>query len=455
MRSFKDSFVHNPIGWYNDENADGWEDKKELFLLKTAEECYREDFLRIIVPHNQSRVIDQAAAARVERYLDNMITGASGGHLCGDTSLVTGGGVTALNMSPTRRTAIALASAVKSKGSAIVVAHSQGNLLAHLAYARLARELGDDANRVMRIVNVANTSVLAAHGLDMTHGNDRALALLLALGQRYKRTTPRCNDERCNFVITSATLAGTSVDGVDADNHDFITTYLSGAHVDVLNPQGISFTDGRTEFRDRFVDFVYAAAASLDAFNPVTMVATARVFRIDDESALLRRVLANPVRLGDVVTFNVTYPLNIPDALPDDPTVGAYYGFAGGNTRVTLKVGSNPIIERPVTASSSTIFVTRLGNSGVGDPLGGFRGFYKFEGNETCVTVCVHSIQMQLVEKRLGTLVTSDSLPRKVPTLESLGEAPSDRLVLLWVSLPGNPRIDSLVWAKIESLRAR
>ena len=267
-REFSVSLIHNPIGWFNVKNdASGPQDRSELFLLKTAEECFASDFTRILVPHNQPRPIDREAAARVSAYLDNIIPGPKGNHDCGANALSDGDRVTASNMAPTKDAAIALADKVQELGSSIVVAHSQGNLLAHLAYARIASLRGDETNRIVRILNVANTSLLSANSLNMTHASDEAVALLILLGQGTTRTTPYCPNEHCNFGVALPSLNGVDVPG-DGDNHGLVQSYLSNSSVTVRSAPGVSFTNGAESFQDRFVDFVYAAVKSLDLANP-------------------------------------------------------------------------------------------------------------------------------------------------------------------------------------------
>jgi hypothetical protein len=195
QRTFDVTVVYNPMGGITNDNA-------ELFLLKTAEECYRNDFGLIAVPHNQLRLIDRNAALRVKAYLENIVPGRKGGHNCGDAGMVDSGVVTAADMEATKAAALGLVERVKRDHPAVVVAHSQGNLLAHLGYSSLASDYGDEANKMMRVVNVANTSELSAHGLDLTHSGDRALMALRALPGTYlifaSRTTP--DEPVRNFV---------------------------------------------------------------------------------------------------------------------------------------------------------------------------------------------------------------------------------------------------------------
>lgn len=284
-RRFVVSFVYNPTGWEfaaldperSRENDD--RDLIELFMLKTAEECFREDFRLISVPHNHPQSINRDAATRVKRFLDNMIPSeVAATPICGATALSSAGTVTAQDLEPTRETVIRLVQRIRTLGSAVVVAHSQGNLLANLAYASLASEFGDEVSGRMRLVNVANTSELSANDLDLTHSRDAALGYLKflptkvndglgILGDKYQgqgaRATTECNPlSICPFVLSAPTLA--TDESLLIVGHGFVGTYLSDSAVSVIRPQEVPITSGAVGFVDRFVDFVYAAAASLE-----------------------------------------------------------------------------------------------------------------------------------------------------------------------------------------------
>jgi len=270
--------VYNPTGAGSVETntAAGFiEDSKEVFLLKTAEECFRADFAAIAVPHTEpTRATNLAAANRVKDYLDNMVPG-TGGLECGNNGLAALRLVSNEDMEGFKQAALAIVERVKRFDATIVVAHSQGNLAAHLAYAALVAEMGSAANQRMRVVNVANPSALSAHGLDVTLATDRVvnavkstpLALSLpTLGGSLWRSTPDCRvPDVCDFSIGTALLAGGSGYG-DLLRHSFIDTYLSTFHAELgigAQASGIAYTPGHTAFADRLVDTVYAAAQSL------------------------------------------------------------------------------------------------------------------------------------------------------------------------------------------------
>jgi len=253
-------------------------------LLKTSEEKYKSDLVKISVPFNQSKPIDTDAAKNVKSYLDNIMP--SQGSIIASTSIELAGLIDAARMKSTQDAAFSLINKVKSKGSAIVIAHSQGNMLANLAYASIASEMGNETSKMIRVVNVANNSEISVNGLDFTHIDDKALELLenLPIASVFRRSTPACNFLLvCRFVRSPPQFGGASFPGPstsdiipDSLHHNFVEVYLSENPLpDVLYPNeiGVTFTQGATHFRDRFEDFVYAAANSLSSSqvgNPIS-----------------------------------------------------------------------------------------------------------------------------------------------------------------------------------------
>ena len=288
-RVFSVYLIWNPIGFAGSESGcDLCQDKKELFVEKVAEEKFADDFAKILAPHNQSTVIDKAAALRVKAYLDDMtpcpnsfVTDASP---CVD-SLETSGAVMDTDMAASQLAVKSLLSLVKDLRSAIIVAHSQGNLLANLAWASYASEIGNDIRKRVRVINVANTSKFSVNNLNLTHGLDAALfsaaadVSSISLGadvsletlpsqySNWKRITPVCANSACNFYLKPATFGGVKVlDRIF--RHRFAETYLSSYELPVvLEDQGVNFTSNKIAFIDRFEDFVYAATLSLDMEN--------------------------------------------------------------------------------------------------------------------------------------------------------------------------------------------
>ena len=77
-RFFSVHVVWNPIGWYGtDQGADLSQDTMELFVLKTAEENFTQNFQKLLAPYNQSSIVDKSAALEVAKYLDNMLPGSN------------------------------------------------------------------------------------------------------------------------------------------------------------------------------------------------------------------------------------------------------------------------------------------------------------------------------------------------------------------------------------------
>ena len=286
-RVFAVKLVWNPVGWYGNKNGnfDFSQDLQELFLLKTAEEKYAADFGLILAPHDQTRIIDKAAATRVAAYIDDMTPG--------NNSLETSGEISDSAMARTQLAVRTLVAVVQRLKSAVIVGHSEGNLLANLAFASIAATQGNDIYKSVRVVNVANTSEFAVSGLNFTHAGDAALfsaasATFIDLSletlpkqKGWTRTTPACRDNRaCNFTIAPATFGMPTSAIPDQGlkdkplDHSIYETYLSTATVPIIDSQGVSLSPTAIGFVDRFEDFIYAAALSLETSQGVTAGST-------------------------------------------------------------------------------------------------------------------------------------------------------------------------------------
>lgn len=293
QKSFRVSAIWNPIGFNGTaiDTLDLEEDALELFLLKTAEEWYREDLQQLMMPFYAPRALtsdELAAAARVSSYVEDMTPGGNSVEGLNSSGQVY---VTDADMARTQRAVEQLVTRIKRLGSVVVAAHSEGNLLANLAYARLAVDVGAEVARAIRIVNVANTSEFSVHGLNFTHEADAALfggVCLWTPSLQYmastankiypgddhlRRITPSCPDNGlCEFAIADSPFGVPSP--TDCPNHNFKDFYLSDDRtVPVVVTQGVSFTPGQDEMRDRFEDMVYAAveSLSLDLVVPITI----------------------------------------------------------------------------------------------------------------------------------------------------------------------------------------
>ena len=263
-KSFCVSSVWNPVGFDGiKEGVSFVQDSMEIFLLKTAEERFAEDFKKVMFPFSQPNKIDMDAAGRVARYIGDMTPG--------DNSLENDKKITDSDMGYTQFATRALVSGIEQWKPVVVIAHSQGNLLANLAYAKLASKYGDDIAKMIRVINVANNSEFSVNNLNFTHVFDDAVYVGLKnlpnLVSGWTRTAPRCPyDPACNFAVASPTL-GISVPGVISFySHDMVDTYLSDQKVELYDKYenlGITFRPSENRFRDRFEEFVYAAADSL------------------------------------------------------------------------------------------------------------------------------------------------------------------------------------------------
>jgi hypothetical protein len=213
----------------------------------------------------------------------------------------------------------------------------------------------------------------------------------------------------------------------------FIRSHPSGMFCSVSNGDG-TVTETVTSIKVDCIDAPFRTST-------LTFVAKGLVYRIDDSNLLLRNFLGTPVAIGDPVTFTVTYPINASDTLPNDPTTGVYYGFYGGESSVTMKIGANAPITKPVSDTQSTFFQVHTSASTAPG--------YNFQGNDndTCSNCLWESIQLVLSG---SSLITSDALT--TPSLDSFPTGPNNRFMYLWVNLPGNAGGQSFVHASVESL---
>ncbi len=275
-RSFNVEFVWNPEGWYqNATDTQGCgkpcQDIYELMVLKSSEEDFSASFERILAPHNASSVIDVAAAAEVRKYADSLVLGTN--------SALASGFINADRMSGTKAALDSLSGVMRQSARTIVVGHSQGNLIANLAWGTIAAEIGQELRKKVRVVNVANTARFSVNGLDLTHDDDPALAALKVSPGAYNfvRTTPDCAGAVCEFKLAGATFKAPSEFSCLSAllgnlnvlcKHYFVETYISSDDIPAnLRDQGVTFTQNATKFKDRLEDLVYAAAQSLDVEN--------------------------------------------------------------------------------------------------------------------------------------------------------------------------------------------
>lgn len=260
-RSFRVALVYNAAGaggaGPSTTSDNAIQDLRELYLLKTSEEWYASAFPDIEHPHNYKSDLPRSAGSSIAGYASDLAFGA--------TSLEASGEMTDASMLSVKQAIEGLVVRIQNKKPAIVVAHSQGNLIANLAWAHLVSRYGIGARDMVRFVNVANNARFSPSGLDLTHDADGALSALKALGiglRDWERTTPRC-DGACTFELAGPTFGGAN--DVPDVGHGFEDVYLSDIELpSILKQQGVEYTPGARRFVDRLEDLVYAANQSLE-----------------------------------------------------------------------------------------------------------------------------------------------------------------------------------------------
>jgi Protein of unknown function (DUF1566)/PKD domain len=106
----------------------------------------------------------------------------------------------------------------------IVVAHSQGNIIVNLAWVKMVKYLTLDELKRIRIINVANTSLLSPHGSNITHSDDKQIySFLPALAMKPPRAT--------KFRVLAPTFSANMDISGSNGNHSFTPVYLSGQAV--------------------------------------------------------------------------------------------------------------------------------------------------------------------------------------------------------------------------------
>lgn len=448
---FSVELIWNPTG-YNGQPSllelELIQDLRELFLLKAGEESFAADFRRLLHPHDRSTSLDPTAAANVADFSFNMARPG-----------LAPPGISEGDLARTKLVITRLVEAVESYGRATVVAHSQGNLLANLAWARLVSRHGDNAARMMRLVNVANTSEFSLNGLNLTHAGDAALfssatsinidTILnwlvtdqsletLATRKGWTRSTPATycpNNGICPFTLAAPTFdefKGTlwyvpRLAVIDSRlKHSIVSTYLSdtvGHSVAERVPgaMGVPFTPGALRFRDRFEDLLYAAASSFavsGSAEPAIAVQPAAVRVIAGERATFtvvaigagplsyqwrRNGVAVPCSSPESCTTYETPPLTVADA-------GAVYDVVVSN--VLGSVASLPAIVTVDTRTSVITTVAELKNSFVRSecrPASGSGAFSALVEYRACGPAAVADFELSFggcVLQKIGSIVT-------------------------------------------------
>lgn len=381
--------VWNPIGFYG--KADGqWDlaqDQQELFVLKTGEETYASELRSLACNFRAAECpANKAAADAVVSYVESLNASID---IWQSTSKISK--LISVDMSGTYRAIKALAGGISSDKNAIIIAHSQGNLLANLALSIISSKYGEKARGMARLINVANTSDLAFSGLNFTHASDAALFYSAkAFGlqdqslekypirENLTRTTTKCNDTSCSFDMGMPTFKKItenidypdSKDGA-ADNtlnHSIALTYLNDTyHIDVESAYAaqVPFSPGASRFVDRFEDLVYVADASLVQVNCGSIASPSIV---GQQGPIYSATIGQLARFTAISKAKPGYPYGDYRWATSDggegggPTAEFSYKFISPGS-VTVKV--TPVLENgticTLSASSSVVDVAKPG----------------------------------------------------------------------------------------------
>ncbi len=271
------TFVWNKIGFsgVSKGEPDLNEDLQELFASKTNEEFYALDFQKIKLPHQSAFTgdLDAEAAVRITQRIANELESIR---------------------APISVLSEEIDKHIAANEAVIVIAHSQGNLIANLGWAKAVATHGEKVRRQLRIVNVANTTRRSPNDLNFTHAGDAALFYradvaacpensleTLPSRKNWKRLSPVCSANNdgvtpaiCDFNLSPPTFKASnsgsgSIDsgsviggGIDAClDHSIVLTYMSEAVVEQEIDQGIDFSNSRA-FKQRLVDFIYQGIKS-------------------------------------------------------------------------------------------------------------------------------------------------------------------------------------------------
>lgn len=181
----------------------------------------------------------------------------------------------------------ALTRSVNDGKKVLLVAHSQGNLIANLAWIRLVANLPQSKLKDIRILNVANASQFSVHGEDVTHSMDRVIFdALPALGLFNPRNSVKCVGApelggvgKCLFKTATPTYTGNYFDGLNFSvDHFFVDKYLSDELVtQVSTGQRLSFKKAVVASAERLLRGMGAIANELPVARFTTSVTSAAV----------------------------------------------------------------------------------------------------------------------------------------------------------------------------------
>ena len=237
---------------------------------------------------------------------------------------------------------------VRSGNKVLLVAHSQGNLIANWAWIRLAASLTSAELANIRILNVANTSRLSVHGADITHNKDFQITVSLpVLGKIYTRDTPDCQPSigtpnspaSCNFRVGLATYELGANE--PPDTHSFYSAYLSGLAVTKVSNRAVT----------TFADAMYATVRELlEGLGSIVVATPPAPANIPPTASFTPS--ASSAAAGAAITFNASASTDADGSIAsyawrfgDGATgtgVNASHAYASvGSYTVTLTVTDN------------------------------------------------------------------------------------------------------------------
>lgn len=271
-------FFHNPTDWWL-----GAGDADEIRQSKISEENYINEYRKNFRPD----VLDpQKSAPQAKKML---------AHLANESYRI---------QDAVKSVSDYFLPGLKAGGKLVVVAHSEGNVIAQWFHLRAMAELNGSQFSRMRVVNVANIMRTSPNGLDISSPRDYVLnSLLNGLGLLRPRVTSECPTigavfGNCPFAHRSATVIGSlgiCPASIGIASHLFSEEYLGttnsasdlqnpaclyrptqelAANASIAAPPGTP-TDGVRIFtlfkplRDLVIDTVYTALDAVEFDTPV------------------------------------------------------------------------------------------------------------------------------------------------------------------------------------------
>lgn len=296
----------------------------------------------------------------------------------------------------------------------VVIAHSQGNIFANLAYTKLTNQ----QQASFSIVPVASPDSVIRKSLvgHVTFVNDLVIDLVQLLRSLSGLPlAPLPND--------FAQMPGSDL------GHYFAEDYLSDESAGEFISNG--------------------AATSLSALpkpatnsceQVVTFLARGRVVYVDDAGGLLSSALPRLVGVGTSASFEMKFDLNATDLIPSNQNRGWYLA-----RKLSMKVGSNT----PSSGNDSSNLSINVERN---NPNYGSM-FTASNANRQCSNCIYFQTSFQLLHAAPGYFV-NDSLPANPPLLSAFGTGFVDRIMVLTV-YDNTPGRFTSVYVSVDSFVKR